>query len=113
VSRYLPTNGHFLRRTGNVFLNRHFKVRTHPIFHPILTHPILNSGGFTRIRVGLPNSGGKSGGKSGQNLPQKPPKPKNFSSKIKKRKSGLVWANSLYTLAAISHARALLFYRMR
>jgi hypothetical protein len=38
---------------------------------------------------------------------------KNFSSKIKKGKSGLVWANSLYTLAAISHARALLFYRMR
>jgi hypothetical protein len=38
---------------------------------------------------------------------------KNFFSKIKKRKSGLVWANSLYTLAAISHARALLFYRMR
>ena len=43
-------------------LNRHFKVRTHPILDPILPHPILKSGGLTRIRVGVAKSGGKSGG---------------------------------------------------
>jgi hypothetical protein len=32
------------RRTGNVFLNRHFKVLLHPILDPILPHPILKSG---------------------------------------------------------------------
>jgi len=31
-----------LRRTGNVFLNRHFMVKTHPDFHPDLRQP----GGF-------------------------------------------------------------------
>ena len=39
------------RRTGNVFLNRHFKVLLHPILDPILPHPILKSGVITRIRV--------------------------------------------------------------
>jgi hypothetical protein len=40
-----------LRRTGNVFLNRHFKVLFHPILDPILPHPILKSGDITQIQV--------------------------------------------------------------
>ena len=42
-------------------LNRHFRFRTHPILDPILTHPVLKSGGFTRIRVGRCKIGSKIG----------------------------------------------------